>query len=192
VPSIANLYLRWWSPLEPGKNREPGMPESTGEFLDGFHNKLTVYAVANPTPEENHDALTTRAAGFGVVRFNKPKRTITLECWPRNVDVTQPGARQYPGWPRTISQWDNYARKPLGYLPTLRVTGMENAIVQVVHEPTGETVYTVRMQGTEFQPRVFSDGTYTVRVGDQDARMKEIKGLNPLAPGDKQQLAIEF
>ncbi|UCF14458.1 MAG: metallophosphoesterase, partial [Phycisphaerales bacterium] len=39
VPSIANLYLRWWAPLEPGKNREPGAPEHTGEFLDGLGNK---------------------------------------------------------------------------------------------------------------------------------------------------------
>jgi hypothetical protein len=29
VPSIANLYLRWWAPEEPGRNREPGAPEST-------------------------------------------------------------------------------------------------------------------------------------------------------------------
>ena len=34
VPSIANLYLRWWAPLEPGKNRKEGMPEYTGEHLD--------------------------------------------------------------------------------------------------------------------------------------------------------------
>ena len=96
VPSIANLYLRWWAPLEPGKNRQPGMPEYTGEFLDGFGNKVTVWAVANPSPEENHDKLTTRAAGFGVVRFNKPQRTITIECWPRNVDVTDPRAEAVP------------------------------------------------------------------------------------------------
>ena len=32
VPSIANLYLRWWEPLDPGRNREEGMPEYTGEF----------------------------------------------------------------------------------------------------------------------------------------------------------------
>lgn len=31
VPSIANLYLRWWKPLEPGKNRQPGAPEFTGD-----------------------------------------------------------------------------------------------------------------------------------------------------------------
>ena len=48
VPSIANLYLRWWSPLEPGANRLQGMPDYTGRHLDGFHNKVTCWAAANP------------------------------------------------------------------------------------------------------------------------------------------------
>ncbi len=48
VPSIANLYLRWWEPLKPGKNREPGAPDYTGDHLDGFANKVTNYAAANP------------------------------------------------------------------------------------------------------------------------------------------------
>jgi len=121
VPSIANLYLRWWAPLEPGKNREPGMPEYLGEFLDGLGNKLTMLAVANPDPEENKDKLTTRAAGFGVVKFNKKTRAITMECWPRNVDIADSNTRQYPGWPRTIQQTDNYSRKAVAYLPTIEV-----------------------------------------------------------------------
>ena len=48
VPSIANLYLRWWAPLEPGSNREEEAPEYTGDHLDGFANKVTNYAAANP------------------------------------------------------------------------------------------------------------------------------------------------
>ena len=48
VPSIANLYLRWWQPLEPGANREAGAPDYTGDHLDGFDNKVTNFAAANP------------------------------------------------------------------------------------------------------------------------------------------------
>lgn len=66
------------APLEAGKNREVGMPEYTGEFLDGFGNKITMLAVANPGERENHDKLTTRSAGFGVVKFNKKRREITI------------------------------------------------------------------------------------------------------------------
>jgi len=193
VPSIANLYLRWWAPLEPGKNREPGMPEHTGEFLDGFGNKVTMLAVANPTPEENHDKLTTRAAGFGVVRFNKKTREITVECWPRNVDIADPGAEQYSGWPRTIKQQDNYGREAVAYLPTIEVSGMTNPVVQVIDESTDEILYTLRINGISYRPKVFKKGKYTVKVGEQGTgKMKTITGVKSLAPDKKRQLKVRF
>jgi phosphodiesterase/alkaline phosphatase D-like protein len=166
VPSIANLYLRWWAPLEEGKNREPWMPEHLGEFKDGLGNKVTMLAVANPSPEENHDKLTTRAAGFGLVKFNKPTREITMECWPRNVDIRDHRSTCYRGWPRTISQFDNYGRQPTQYLPAIKVTGMTDPVVQVIDEESGEIVYTVRIKGREFRPKVFKQATYTVKVGE--------------------------
>jgi phosphodiesterase/alkaline phosphatase D-like protein len=182
VPSIANLYLRWWAPLEPGKNRQPGMPEYTGDFLDGLGNKVTLWAVANPDPQPNRDKLTTRAAGFGIVRFNKKDRTITMECWPRNVKVADPQAKQYPGWPRTIRQEDNYARRPVAYLPTLKVRGMDDPVVQVIEERSGEIVYTLRIKGREFRPKVFAPGKYTIKVGDQNERTKTVSGIEALDP----------
>jgi len=192
VPSIANLYLRWWAPLKPGKNRQPGMPEYTGQFADGFDNKVTVYAVANPRPEENHDKLTTRAAGFGVVRFNKQQRTITMECWPRNVDITDPQAKQYPGWPKTIKQQDNYGRKAVAYLPTLKVSGMEDPVVQVIDQSDGQIVYTLRIKGREFRPKVFRKGAYTIRVGRQDGKIKELKDIEALEGDRPGELNVEF
>lgn len=101
VPSIANLYLRWWDPIEPDANREPGAHDYAGDHLDGFANKVTNYASANPGTFPSGNVLTTRSAGRGVVRLNTRTRDITMECWPRNVDVTDPTAEQYPGWPRT-------------------------------------------------------------------------------------------
>ncbi len=181
VPSIANLYLRWWTPLEPGRNREAGMPEYLGEFKDGLGNRITMLAVANPSPEENHDKLTTRAAGFGLVKFDKKTRRITLECWPRNVDITNADAKQYAGWPRTIRQLDNYARRPVGYLPTIRVTGMTNPVVQVMDEDTGEIVYTLRIGGDEFRPMVFKHGQYTIQVGEPGTkRVRVLRNLPSL------------
>ncbi|HIQ22572.1 MAG TPA: hypothetical protein EYH34_15210, partial [Planctomycetes bacterium] len=192
VPSIANLYLRWWAPLEPGKNRQPGMPPYTGQFLDGLGNKITVWAAANPSPKPNDDRLTTRAAGFGVVRFNKKNRTITMECWPRNVDISDPNAKQYPGWPKTIHQWDNYGRRAAAWLPTLRVSGMEDPVVQVIDEEKGEIVYTLRIKGRTFRPKVFHKGTYTVKVGDQRKRMKVIKGVPALPADVHKELRLAF
>ncbi|MBN1344530.1 MAG: metallophosphoesterase [Phycisphaerae bacterium] len=189
VPSIANLYLRWWAPLVPGKNRAPGMPEYTGEFLDGFGNKVTVWAVANPGEQENHDKLTTRAAGFGVVRLDKKTRRITLECWPRNVDVSAPDAKQYPGWPKTIRQEDNYARKPVAYLPTLKITGQTDPVVQVVDESTGEIVYTIRINGQSFRPKVFKKGAYTIHVGEGPQR-KILKGVQSVDEADAKSIDV--
>jgi phosphodiesterase/alkaline phosphatase D-like protein len=193
VPSIANLYLRWWAPLEPGKNREPGAPEYTGEFLDGLGNKLTMLAVANPDPEENHDKLTTRAAGFGIVKFNKKTREITLECWPRNVDITDSNTKQYPGWPRTIKQTDNYARKAVAYLPTIEVEGMTNPIIQVIDESNNEIVYTLRINGSSFRPKVFKIEEYTVKVGQQGTgQMKTLTGIEPLKDNQSGKLVVKF
>jgi phosphodiesterase/alkaline phosphatase D-like protein len=193
VPSIANLYLRWWAPLEPGRNREPGMPEYLGEFLDGLGNKVTMLAVANPTPEENHDKLTTRAAGFGVVRFNKRTREITVECWPRNVDVADAQAEQYPGWPRTIRQQDNYGRKADAYLPTIEVSGMTNPVVQVIYESSGEIVYTLRINGTSYRPKVFKHGRYTIKVGEPGtAKMKTLTGVRSLPPDRTETIKVDF
>jgi hypothetical protein len=193
VPSIANLYLRWWAPLQPGKNREPGAPEYTGEFLDGLGNKITMLAVANPTPEENNDKLTTRAAGFGVVKFNTKTREITLECWPRNVDISDPRAKQYPGWPRTINQQDNYGRKPVAYLPTIQVEGMMNPVVQVIDESNGEIVYTLRINGTSFTPKIFKKEKYTIKIGEQGTdRMKTLTGVEPLAAGESKTITVTF
>ncbi len=193
VPSIANLYLRWWAPLKPGKNREEGMPEYLGEFQDGFGNKVTMLAVANPGEMENHDKLTTRSAGFGVVKFNKKRREITIECWPRNVDITDKSVKQYPGWPRTIRQEDNYGRKAAAYLPTIKVSGMKDPVVQVIDEANGEILYTIRIRGTSFRPKVFKAGTYTIKVGEQDTgKIKTLKNVQSIMEGEGQTVKVKL
>ena len=155
VPSIHNYYNRWWWPTEPGKNGKPGGLEMSGEFLDGFANKVTMHAYANPTPKN------FRAAGHGIVRFHKPSRKITMECWPRNVDVTDPKAEQFPGWPITIHQEDNYGKKAVGLLPAVKA-----GVVEVIDEATGELVYALRARDG-WRPKVFKDGAYTVVVDGQ-------------------------
>jgi hypothetical protein len=98
------------------------------------------------------------------VRFNKATRKITMECWPRNIDIAAPGAKPYPGWPITIDQTDNYGRKAVAHLPTLKITGATNPVVKVIDEANGEWVYALRINGDTFQPKVFKKGTYTVEV----------------------------
>ncbi len=195
VPSIANLYLRWWDPLEPGKNRRPSSPAYTGELLDGFHNKVTCYAAANPEMTQadlnSGPKLSTRAAGFGVVRFKKSDRTIRFECWPRNTDITIPGARQYPGWPLTVTQQDNYGRKAVAWLPRIVVKGQPDPVVQIVDEDANEVVYTLRIKGDTYRPKVFAQHPHTIRVGEGD-NVKEIKNVKPLPEGDGTSLTIQL
>ncbi|MBT5379765.1 MAG: hypothetical protein HOL08_11995 [Opitutae bacterium] len=176
VPSIANLYLRWWKPLEPGKNRKPNQDPILGDHLDGFNNKVTAIAVANPTPTKGGDRLTTRAAGFGVVRIDKKTRDITFICWPRNVDVADKEAKPYPGWPYTFNQLDNYSRKAVAYLPTLEIN-QPNQVVQIQHEESKEVVYTLRINGKSFSPKVFATGSYTIEIGEGDSKriFKQVK-----------------
>jgi hypothetical protein len=175
VPSIANLYLRWWKPLNPGKNLQPGQDPILGDHLDGFHNKVTAIAVANPSAEKGGDKLTTRAAGFGVTRINKKTRDITFTCWPRNIDISDENAKPYPGWPFTFNQLDNYGRKAISYLPNLKIN-KPNQVVQVIHEKTGEVIYTLRIRGNQFKPKVFAAGSYTIKVGEK-GNEKIISGL---------------
>ena len=168
VPSIANLYLRWWEPLGPGANRETGSPNYTGDHLDGFHNKVTNYAAANPEKMPAGNLLNTRSAGFGVVRLNKKSRQITMECWPRNVDITDPSSEQYPGWPRTISQFDNYNPTSWGDLGELTFD-VDDPVVQLVDAATGEILYTVRAGGKSFKPRAPKGKRFIVKAGKDAA-----------------------
>lgn len=164
VPSIANLYLRWWEPLEPAAKRVPGAPDYTGDYLDGFGNKVTNYAAANPEKNPAGNVLNTRAAGFGLVRLNTNSRKITMECWPRNVDVTDPEAKQYPGWPLTISQFDNYNPPSWGKLGELSFD-IENPVVQLIDAESKEILYTVRANGKSFTAGAPKGKTFIVKVG---------------------------
>jgi len=195
VPSVANFYPRAWVPLRPAHNWKAGMIEHTGEFRDPFGNYVTVYAHTNPRkmgkePARIHDKM----PGYGIVRFHKKTRKITIECWPLFANPKDPKTgRQYEGWPRTIDQLDNYARKPAAWLPRIEVTGMENPVVQVIDEADGEVVYTLRIRGTQFQPWVFKAGTYTLNVGEQGTKKwKTFKGLRAAAKEQARTLSVAF
>ena len=166
VPSIANYYLRWWEPLHPGQKNPEGKSEIYGEFLDGFNNKITMEAVANPDqgPNPYH-----RGEGFGVIKFNKNNREITMECWPRNMDISNPETKQYKGWPVIIKQDDNYGRTAKAFLPKLMIN-KTNQVVQVINEQSDEVVYTLRINGNSFVPVVFTTGLYTIIVGEGESK----------------------
>ena len=98
VPAIVNnYYSRWWWPEneKAGVNSNPNLPW-TGRYLDGFNNKITMQAYANPDSNSN-------GAGYGIIKFKKDTKNVTFECWPRYIDVKKENAEQFTGWPIIIS-----------------------------------------------------------------------------------------
>jgi len=181
VPSIINYYNRWWLPIKPPVHKIKTCLKYTGDYLDGFGNKITMYAYSNPGEHKKitHSKYVNRAAGYGIIRFNKETRKITMECWPRGVDLSKKNAKQYPGWPITIDQQDNYQRKAIAYLPTITVKGVKDPIFQVINQKTNETIYTIRIKGQTFTPKVFTTDKYTIIIGDQLQKTKTLKNIKP-------------
>ena len=98
VPALVNnYYSRWWWPEDEkaGKNANGRLPW-TGQYRDGFDNRITMHAYVNP---ENP----SRGGGYGLIRFNTGNETVVFECWPRDVDVTTGDAEQFTGWPVEVS-----------------------------------------------------------------------------------------
>src|SRR4029079_90605 len=112
-------------------------------------------------------------------RFDKRRRTVTFECWPRFSDVSQGDQAQFPGWPITIAMDANDGGRVTGWLPELIVEGATNPVIQVIEESTGDILYTVRSPKSRFQPRVYSTGAHTVRVGRDRPDLVTLTGLNP-------------
>ena len=58
----------------------------------------------------------------------------------------------------------------------LKIEGETDPVIQVVNEENNEVVYTLRIMGNTFQPKVFKPGTYTIHIGEGKAR-KSITGI---------------
>ncbi len=178
-PALNNIFpRRWWPPLGDHQPLEGKQPY-TGNFLDGFGNRMTVHAVANPHKAHRQPAIVyDRATGYGIVTFNKNDRSIHTECWPRYVDPEKNANGQYKGWPITIAHEDNYGRKAEAWLPTIKVTGSVKPVIELFDERTGELIYSLRLNAKVHKPKVFAEGKYTIRVSDPDkAVVKERKNV---------------
>ncbi|MCR9244788.1 MAG: alkaline phosphatase D family protein [bacterium] len=186
VPAMANFYLRSWRPPEPGLNHEEGMPEVTGDYVDGFGNMISVFATTNVDGPSGREpaALHDLNPGYGIVAFDPKSHAIRFECWPRYADPAVD--KQYAGWPVTIEQTDNYARSPIARLPRIEVTGCERPVI-AVENIRGDLVYALRSARSEFRPPVFEMGKYRVTVSDgsgEEARTKVLE-LSPTSNPDE-------
>ena len=114
TPAIAAGYPRWWRPDDVGvphaKRPRHGFAH-TGEFLDGFGNKVYVYAVGNPAvgkAPNRYDKAHEKGSGFGFITFDPAKKTYAIDSFRFLIDPTDGKAsNQFPGWPVTIQQAEN-------------------------------------------------------------------------------------
>ena len=86
---------------------------------------------------------------------------------------------------------ENYGRKAVAHLPEIQVVGAEDPVIQVVEEKSGGVVYTIRINGTSWRPKVFTEGLYTVKVGEGDA-VKEFNGVRAEAGDGAGTVEVKF
>ncbi len=191
-PASGNIFPRRWFPPEPGRNRADSTPEYTGEFTDGFGNRMTVLAVANPHksnvfPARQNELVT----GYSAITFSRDTREIELANWPGYADPARD--KPFPGWPLTIKQTDNYGRRITGWLPEVETQGITDPVIRVISEVTGEMVYTLRIKGNKYQPGVFTYGTYTVEAGDPDRGIwQKIEGIHAWTSPQREPVVFYF
>lgn len=201
TPAIAVGYSRWFIPDELNirvMNRpEHGLP-NTGEYTDAFGNKNYVYSIGNPIDfagiKNRYEMQNNKTAGLGFVIFDNEKRNITMESWHFLSNVLKPDQMsQHPGWPKTISQFDNYGREPQGYLPKLKISGDADPVVEIINQTRGELEYIVRIKGNEFIPKVFSNDKFTVKVMYPEKKLiKEFYDIIPNKASGGTEIIIDF
>jgi hypothetical protein len=114
TPAISAGYPRWWRPddlMMPHENRPEHGLADTGEFIDGFGNKVYVYAVGNPVvgrDKNRYRKAHEKGSGFGLVTIDTEAKTYLIESFRFLIDATDgKPANQFPGWPVTIHQDEN-------------------------------------------------------------------------------------
>jgi alkaline phosphatase D len=194
VPAISNVWPRRWYPAIPGKNRESGAPRYTGDFEDGFGNRMTVLAVSNPIYSGLQPSLLyDRATGYGIVRLQRKTRKIRIECWPRQADPSRPDAREYPGWPIIIHQYKDILQGAGYSLPELTIKNVTDPVVKVFSQPGGDLVYALRIEGQSFRPRVFKSGTYQISLTGPDRQaVKTYEDIPAKSSKDDRVIVVDF
>ena len=213
VPAMGNIFWRWFYPSTPGRDRDTGQPGHLGEFADPFGNYFRMMAVANPERAELlSNALRSRVVipageakaglgdtvrasqgdGYGIVRFEKSSRQITIECWPHNASLSQ-STGQFSGWPVILGFQELDGRRPVAWLPDLIIRGPQDPVVEIIDQTTGERVKTTRASKGFYRPGVFTpDHQYTLRVGDDGQKWWQRRNLVPSDQPGQAEFTVEL
>ena len=178
TPAISVGYERRFVPDTlgvPVKNRPEHNLPNTGEYVDGFGNLNYVYAIGNPVEAERkkprYILADEKASGYSLITFDRGNRTYTPDAWHFLTDASQDTPEShFSGWPHTIHQEENFGAVTQSdlTLPPIKVTGIEDPVVEITDEKDGELLYILRIKGTVYTPKVISKGSYKVRVGNPE------------------------
>ena len=85
---------------------------------------------------------------------------------------------QFEGWPITINMEDNFGKEAVAWLPEIQINGLKKPpVIQIIDEQINEIVYTLRIKGFTFKPKVFNNGPYTIIISEPGTD-KMIKTVN--------------
>lgn len=172
-PAVSNIWPRRWFPRQLPLDYKEGQARNFGNYFDGFGNKITVRAAANPRSTNVEPvSINERAPGYNILVFDNQKQTVEVQTWPRWVDPQTQPTQQYPGWPITLSSFDNGYPKDGYTLANLSDLPEQGAVIQVVSE-NGEVINTIRHLKSNVSVKVAHKGHYLLRIFD--ANMKLIR-----------------
>jgi hypothetical protein len=90
----------------------------------------------------------------------------------------------------TIEMQNNDGRRVAGWLPELVFEAGDNPVVQVIEDASHEVLYTVRVHGDRFHPRVYSTGSHTIKVGPDKPDAQTLTGLEPMPKNESGQRIV--
>jgi hypothetical protein len=138
-------------------------------------------------PARYHELST----GYSSIIFNRITRDIELAKWPYYADPSKD--KPFPFWPVRINQLDNYGKTAAGWLPELKIEGMKNPVIKIIREWTGELIYSLRINGQSFQPKVFEMGNYRIEVGEPDKNLwQKLEKVYPTTFKEREPVLVKF
>lgn len=182
TPAVSNLWPRRWFPAAASASGPlTDQPRYTGDYEDGFGNKITVAAIANPYDiEREPERVFDKAPGYTIITFDKKTRNIEAAVWPRwsSPKEIPPNHLPFDGWPVTIAQDQNNGQVAKAYLPATSIE--QGEYIQVFNESTKELIYAIRPVSTTFRAKVFDEKVKYKIVKIKNGNISEtLEGLIP-------------
>jgi hypothetical protein len=115
-----------------------------------------------------------------------------MDAWRFLADVENPNPRrdQFPGWPHTISQFDNFGKGAENVLPEIVVNKPEQ-LVQIREADNNELVRIFRMNGQAVQVKLHEPGTFNITIGEGD-EATTLTGISTQKDENDEKMTVEL